>query len=499
MSSVPLAAAQPPFILVIDIGTSSLRAMLFDGQARDVVGMRARQAYSARVGEDGASELDPAAMFTAFALALDELCANLPAGIKIAGAATSSLATNMLAVDSDAHALTPAYLYSDTRDAAAVEELRARYDWEPFYERTGCPLHTSYLPARFVWLRETQPELFERAVQWVSLHEFFLLQLFGRAIVSHSFASWSGLFNRMWMDWDEELLDIVGVRREQLSPVHSAKDCVRNLKANFAARWRLLADVPFFPAIGDGAVANVGSGCIDAMRVAITIGTSGAMRAVIPEQEKMLQIPHGLWLYNVDEHRGLLGGSLNNGGNVFAYWQNTLRLPDANVLEHQLEAMPPDSHGLTVLPFFAGERSPGYHGNARAAINGLSLDCTPVQIVRASLEAVAYRLALIYDLLREAIRSPREIIASGSALLHSPAWVQIIAEVLGQPVIVSGEEEASARGAAVLALEAIGAIRDAREVEADRGATFTPNPAHREIYQRGLHRHQRLYEKLIEG
>ncbi len=493
MTTVVLSDAQVPFTLVVDIGSSSLRAMLFDGQAREVEGTRARRTYNVRTTDDGGSELDAEAMFEAFTAVLDEAMAKSP-GVKIAAVATSSLASSLVGLDAEGRVLTPVYLYSDTRNAGAVEELRARVDWAPMYERTGAPLHTSYLPARFWWLRQTQPEVFARAAHWLSLHEFLLLRLFGRSVVSHSLASWTGMLNRVTLDWDDELLALVGVRREQLSPLVSAKESLRDLQQTYERRWPALAGVPFFPAIGDGATANLGSGCTDPQHVAITIGTSGAMRVVMPDTPDF-RIPRGLWLYRVDERRGLLGGSLNNGGNVYAYLCRALQLPENEARE--LEAMPPDAHGLTVLPFFAGERSTGYHGEARATISGLSLDTSPLDILRACFEAIAYRVAAIYELLRAAVPPPEGIIASGSALLNSHAWVQILADVLGQPVTASGEEEASARGAALLALEALGAIHDVADLPPALGRTFVPDAENCKIYARARERQERLYAMLI--
>ncbi|RIK33602.1 MAG: hypothetical protein DCC52_02840 [Chloroflexi bacterium] len=149
--------------------------------------------------------------------------------------------------------------------------------------------------------------------------------------------------------------------------------------------------------------------------------------------------------------------------------------------------MAPDAHGLTLLPFFAGERSPGYRGNARAALVGWTLATTPTEIWRATLEALAYRCAAIYDLLRE-VTPARACIASGAALEHSRAWVQILADVLNAPVTVSGEAEASARGAALIALRALGIISDFAALPA---AFF-------QTYQRARERQKMLYHSLLQ-
>jgi len=495
MPAIARARAQAPFVLALDLGTSALRVSLFDARARRVQGFTTRRAHRVAAFADGAATLDARALFDAFCDALDELSAKL--NFPIDAVAAASLAHNVLALDANNAPLTPAYLYSDTQNARAVAQLRATRAWTEIYARTGCPLHTSYLPARLAWLRETQPEIFARATQWVSLHEYFLLRLFGHARVSHSFAAWSGLLNHATLDWDAETLARVGVTRAQLSPVSSVYEGLRGLREPYATRWRELAKVAWLPAVGDGAAANLGSGCVDATRLAVTVGTSGAMRVILPPARAAANLQNGLWLYRVDETDALVGGSLNNGGNVFEYFARILRLPARDALERALAALAPDAHGLTLLPFFAGERSPGYRGDARALVTGWKLGATPIELWRATLEAIAYRFAAIAELLR-AVTPAREFIASGAALEHSRVWTQILADVLGAPVTRSGEEAATARGAALIGLRAAGAFSDWAALPAARGETFAPRAEYFECYQRARARQKVLYDWFDE-
>ena len=160
----------------------------------------------------------------------------------------------------------------------------------------------------------------------------------------------------------------------------------------------------------------------------------------------------------MDRQRALFGGALSNGGNLFEWMSHTLRLDADPAVEAALRALPPDGHGLTMLPFFAGERSPGWNSNARAAIIGLSLATPRSKSCRPGLEAVAYRFALIYRGLVAQVPAAQRFVASGGGLLHSPAWMQIMADVLGHPVTASTVDEASSRGNVLLALEALGVI-----------------------------------------
>lgn len=167
-------------------------------------------------------------------------------------------------------------------------------------------------------------------------------------------------------------------------------------------------------------------------------------------------------------------------------------------VEAELAAMQPGAHGLTLVPLFAGERSTKWRGDARAAITGMSMHTRPMDILRAALEAVALRFRNLYDIMVDRLGEPREVVATGGALLRSRAWTQMMADALGRPVVECLEREASSRGAALLALERIGAIAHIRDLPAETGAVIEPNPAHGAAYEELLGRQRRLYTKLFE-
>jgi gluconokinase len=168
-------------------------------------------------------------------------------------------------------------------------------------------------------------------------------------------------------------------------------------------------------------------------------------------------------------------------------------------VEDELLTLEPDAHGLTILPFLAGERSPDWNPDARAAFVGMTLATQPIDIVRASLESVAYRFGIVFRVLREHMPQMRGIIGSGAGLIHSPAWLQIMTDVLGEPMYVSAVPEASSRGAALLVLEAIGALSDLAAAPAPLGKEYRPDAARRQVYRAAMERQQRLYQRLIAG
>jgi len=490
--------AKAPLILTFDIGSSSIRTLLYDRLGRLVEGSLAAREHRFHTSPPGASEADPDALLEILFACLDETLAKTTdlAG-QIRGVASCVFVSNVCGVDAAGQVVLPLTTYADTRAVGEVAGLQADLDETATYQRTGCRFHPSYLPARLRWLARTEPEKFPRVARWLSLSDYLTLKLFGRPTISYSVASWSGLLNRHTLTWDEIVLAQLPLEIGQLSPLTDLDQPQQGLRPDFAARWPALRNIPWFPTIGDGVGANIGSGCASAARVALTIGTTSAMRAVIGPQ--VPGVPDGLWAYRVDKRRSLLGGALSEGGNLFDWLQSTVRLADLSQLDAQVAALEPDGHGLTMLPFLTGERSPGWAGQARATIHGLTLATTPLQILQAGLEAVAYRLAQVYRRLRPALQEEPEIIVSGGALRQGTAWAQIIADVLGRPLFISDIPEASSRGAALLALEMLGICPDLSQLPAFLTDRYDPQPERFERYQQAIARQQTLYEKLISN
>ncbi|MBI5031327.1 MAG: gluconokinase [Chloroflexi bacterium] len=480
--------------MALDIGTSSLRAMLFDEQARAVPGVETQIKYEWRTTPDGGAEFDADEILGYAERAIDELLVKAGDRAKsIVAVASDSLVSNILGVDETGHAVTLVYTYADTRCAREIDELRKRFDERVTHQRVGTLFHTSYQPARFLWLAQTYPDLFKRVRWWMSLGEYFLFRWTGQRACSYSVASWAGLLNRQELAWDKELLAALPITVDQLSPLVDHDQPVGTLRTEYANRWSALRAAKWFPTVGDGAVANVGSGCVDTTRTTLTIGTSSALRVTYPRGT--CDIPWGLWSYCVSRELELIGGALSEGGSLFKWMRETLTV--GTNIEVELAALEPDAHGLTVLPFLTGERAPNWNADARAAIVGLSLTTKPIEILRAGLESVAYRLGLIFELLRGAVPDARQVIASGGALVGSRVWTQIITDTLGVPVLASAEPEATIRGTALLALKAVGVIDSLSDLPAQTGVVILPDAARHEIYKCAMERQKRLYNRVV--
>ncbi len=480
-------------ILALDIGSSSARAALYDEAGTPVPGGGKQIEYRARVTADGGAEHDAARLLDAAAACIDAV---LPRASDLAGVGISTFWHGLLGFDGETRPVTPVYMYSDTRSAAAVDDLRRTLDDADIRARTGCPLHTSFWPAKLRWLGQVAPVVRATVARWGSIGELLAHEWLGEGVTSVSMASATGLFDQERRAWDRAMLAAAGVDERQLFPLSDLHQGA-TLRAPWAARWPALRDARWFPAVGDGAASNIGSGCTDRERIAINVGTSAAARLVT--DAPLAAPPWGLWRYRLDARRAVAGGSLSEGGDVYAWCAETLALAEPDAVERALGAAADADHGLTVLPFLAGERSTGWSGRARGAIAGLSLATTPIDILRASLESVALRLAAIYDLLVPLAALGHEVVASGGALMRSGAWAHMIADALGRPLLLSREREASSRGVALLAAAALGRLADFGSTVRVEGLRIESDPRRHERFRALRARQDALYRALVGG
>jgi gluconokinase len=443
----PVPAAR---VLALDVGTSSVRAQVFDETAEE----RAEPARREYPGEHDA----------------DVVLAHTREAIEEAGGAehvdavgTSCFGHSLLALDRRGRPLTAILSWRDTRSADAADRLLQRVDNDAVHRRTGCRIHTSYWPAKLAWLAEDEPEVFRSAYRFVSFCDYLYAQLLGREVsASISMASPTGLVDLRTRTWDEELLQTLGVDAERLPAISDES----------VDGW--------YPALFDGACSNLGAGCVTRERAALMVGTSGAIRVVYETQEPKPRPT--LFLHWVDGTRVVEGGSLSDGGNLYAWMAQTFKDDGKGSLADR----DPDSHGLTFLSLLGGERSPGWHQHAKGAIEGLTFDTTPLDLRQAGLEGVAFRFAAVARLMPEV----EEIVVTGGALLRDADWVQIMADALGRAVVTSGVKEASLRGAAIVVLERLGET----PAPAPLGSVVEPRPDKVKAFRAARERERRLYE-----
>ena len=484
------------YVLALDIGTSSVRAGLYDCAGNVLPETMVKHERTLTATDDGGAEIDAVEALEQVAAAIDDVLKKCSkAKGDITHVAASSFWHSLVGIDAKGKPTTKVFGWADTRSRGQVAALRKRFDETEIHNRTGARFHSSFWPAKLLWLRKDFPKVFEKTASWLSFSDLMALKLFGKAATSVSMASGTGIFDIRTCEWDAAMLRYLKVKKAALPVIAEDAESFR-LTAEFAKRWPRLKDAEFFPAIGDGAANNIGAGCVRRSKAALMIGTSGAMRVAF-EGDPPAKIPPGLWCYRIDRKRMIIGGALSDGGGLYSWLKNNFRLrEDDDHTEDEIAKRKPAAHGITFLPFLAGERSTGYHEDASGAIIGLKNSHDHIDIVQAALESVAYRFAEIFDQLTS-VCGIREIIASGGALRESPVWTQIIADVLGRNMSLPDTREASSRGAVLLVLGTIGKIEDIAKIETPRGKSFGHDKKRTRIYQTAREMHQAAYEAII--
>jgi gluconokinase len=193
----------------------------------------------------------------------------------------------------------------------------------------------------------------------------------------------------------------------------------------------------------------------------------------------------------------VVGGQLSEGGGTLA-WASRLLGRSRGSLERAAGKIVPDGHGLTVLPFAFGERGLGYHDDARAWLTGLNPSTDAAAIYRAILESVAFGFAAVDDRLSDVLGGPPAIIASGGALTSSPLLTQVLADSLAREIAVAPAFEASRRGAALLALQGVGALATLDGIAGPRTRRIPSNPERTSRYAAARKRQRQLYEAVLD-
>jgi len=481
-----MEGTKPTLLLSIDVGTSGVRAALFDERGSEVPGAQVRSRRSAAVSDF--AELDPDQLVNEVVTTIDKLLTyHFHSAAQIEFIAISAFWHSLIGIDAAGQSTTPVLTWADTRAAEFANKLRRDFDEAGVHARTGCRFHPSYWPAKLLWLRSEQPDRFRNTNYWLGFAEYLCLRFFGENSTSVSMASATGLFNQRDCDWDWDFVEELGISPDTLPTIKLQTNT--RLTDDFALRWPALAEARLINVVGDGAANNIGAGCSTKDKIALMVGTSGAMRVVF-QGDPPDHLAGGLWSYRACSRRVVVGGALSDGGGLVQWINESLKF-----VSDDIAALEPDSHGLTVLPFWSGERSTGWLAEARGGIFGLRQQTTAVEIARAVLESIAYRFALIARAL-DAVAPNATIAASGNALRSSPAWLQIIADVLGRPLLLGGTAEASSRGAALLALEAVGKIANIEEDTFAVDQVFEPDMSRHARYSRGLARQEELYDRF---
>ncbi|WP_201455034.1 gluconokinase [Exiguobacterium chiriqhucha] len=485
------------YTIGVDIGTTSTKAVLFHNQQQLAVH---NVLYPLLTPDTETAEQDPVVIYGAVLEAISAVRAKADGPVRFAS--FSSAMHSLIALDASGRPLTHSITWADSRANPYTQEIKRNFDASALHMRTGTPVHPMAPLSKLRWLKAEHPDVFNHAAKFVSIKEYVFYRLTGRFVIDHSIASATGLFNLKNCDWDAEALDVAGVTPEQLPDLVPTTE-ILTLKPDVIETlgW----DFPLVIGASDGVLSNLGVGAFEQGVVAVTIGTSGAIRTVVREP---VEDPKGrIFCYALTDKHWVIGGPVNNGGIILRWLRDEFAASEVetakrlgmdayDVLTRIAETVKPGSDGLLFHPYLMGERAPLWDSNARGSFFGLSIHHKREHFIRSVLEGVIFNLYTVMLALDELTGAPNRIHATGG-FAQSSLWRQMMADIFDTPVVVPESHESSCLGAVMLGEYAFGDIDDFTAVP-QVTHEHAPNHKATTIYRELLPIYIRLSRHLAE-
>ena len=494
-----------PLLLGIDVGTSSVKAVLLDLRGNLCAVCQAE--YPLHHIRPAWVEQDPQDWWEATCQAVREALAKVPhAPEGVLGLAVSSQAPTLLPLDRSGRPLRPAMIWMDRRAEAEAARLTELLGAEEIHRITGNRPDAFYVAARLLWLRNHEPEILKQTWQFVQVNGYVNYRLTGRLTIDPAHAVLLQLRNYATGEWSPALCSACGVEPAQFPGVVEAHRVQGEVTVEAAQATGLRAGTPVMAGTVDSASAALEVGVVEPGIAAEMTGTSTVV--IIPNdsgltEPALIAMPHALPGIHL-----LLGAMVSSGG-CLRWFRDQLGQAEVqaameqgvdafDLLTQQAAQVGLGSEGVIFLPYMMGERSPLWHTNARGVFFGLSLATHKAALTRSILEGAAFALRHNVEVATGAGAEVREMRSVGGCS-RSDLWNQIKADVLGLPLLLPRTSVGSPFGAAILAGMGAGAFPDVRKslvemIRLDR--RFEPNQANRERYTRIYQVFRDIYRHL---
>ncbi len=436
-------------IVGLDIGTTSVKALAVDGSGATLA--RAVRRIRTRSEEPNQAEQDPQEIYRAVQDVLQEVGAAVVAlGNVVSHVGISSAMHSVFVVDHAGDPITPMYTWMDLRAKDFSRDLLASKTGPRRYSRTGTPIHAMAPAIKLQWLRATNPHFFTEGHRFISFKEWLWWKWFDEFVVDESMASATGMFNLTTRQWDQETMDELLISPSFLSRIASTKYTRTGMNTAELDKYGYTSETAVTIGASDGVLANLALGVTHPGKMVLTMGTSLAVRT--GSQKIISDLVSRPFCYILDELTYIVGGPSNSGGLVLEWLTRQIGEKNAQAVDERLiEAQHVVLDDLYFLPYVSGERAPIWDENATAAFVGLTAFTHPPQLFRAAIEGILYNARWIAEqLIGVTGDTPTTLILSGRPFAHP--WIQqLAADIFGLPVYIANADDASTKGAIVIA------------------------------------------------
>ena len=484
--------------LGIDIGTGGTRALLVDAEGVLKGSFTAPHA-DISMQEPLWAEQEPDDWWRAAQLAiLGVIKQTGVSGTEIRGIGLSGQMHGLTLLDDAGKVIRPALIWCDQRSQPQVDFINEKVGKEKVLEWTANPVLTGFTLPKLLWIRDHEPESYQRTRQILLPKDYIRFRLTGEYATEVSDASGTALFDVVNRRWSDEFAGAIGIDRALLPRVYESTEITGTVSAEASALTGLMVGTPVVGGGGDQAASAVGNGIVAAGMVSCTLGTSGV---VFAHMEQVQYDPAGrvhTFCHAVPAKWHVMG--VTQGAGLSLQWFRNQLAPGISydALMQEAGRAQPGSDGLYWLPYLMGERTPHLDATIRGGWIGLTARHTRADLIRSLIEGVSYSQRDGLDIVESLGVDIRSIRVSGGGA-NSPFWRQILADIFEKPVVTLASQEGSAYGAALLALVGTGEFASVPEactaVLVER-ETVLPRPAETGLYRKGHQTFQSLYPAM---
>lgn len=480
-------------LLGLDVSTTGSKALLIDERG----GVIASHTTPHPISQPFPlwSEQDPADWWNGMVASIRAVLAQTGAADTIQAIGLTGQMHGLVCLGERDDVLRPAILWNDQRTQAECDAITATVGASRLIQLTGNRALTGFTAPKILWVREHEPEVYARIRHVLLPKDYIRFQLSGDYATDLADGAGMLLLDVANRRWSEAVLDALDIPAAWLPKVHEGPQVTGVVSAQAAALTGLKAGTPVVGGGGDQAAQATGVGAVQPGIVALTVGTSGVVFAPLASYAYEPDGRLHAFCHAVPGQWHFMGVMLSAAGSLQWYRDTLAPGEDFGALADEGGQAPPGCEGLLFLPYLTGERTPHPDPLARGAFVGLTARHTRPYLTRAVLEGVAFGLRDSFELIKASPAALiREVRVSGGGA-KSPLWRQIMADVLGVPLVVAEAIEGAAYGAALLAgvgggvwadvqTAAIAAVKTGARVEpgADAGAYEETYQLYRDLY-----------------
>lgn len=437
----------------IDLGTSGVKLLLLDQEGR-ILGARTEE-YPLSFPKPGWSEQDPNAWLAQTKAGLARLLSE-HGNPEVDALGIGGQMHGLVILDEHDEVIRPAILWNDGRTVKETEYLNETIGKEKLSSYTGNIAFAGFTAPKILWIKNNEPENFKRIKKIMLPKDYLVYKLTGAFVTDYSDASGMLLLDVKNKRWSEEMLDICGVRSEQLPTLHESYEAVGKVTDAIKAELNINGEALVAAGAGDNAAAAVGTGAVGPSICNLSIGTSGTI--FITSDKFLVDPKNSLHAFcHADGAFHLMGCMLSAASCNKWFMDEILREKD--YAKEQAEIKTLGDNKVFFLPYLMGERSPHNDPIVRAMFYGMSLDTKRSQMYQSVLEGVAYGLRDSLEVARSmGLEINSATLCGGGA--KSPLWRAILSNVLKLELKIPVNEEGPALGGAILAAVAAGHFKD---------------------------------------